>query len=206
MEYTAKKDFGTGIKGMNSFYSEEELKCLGFKRVGENVLISKKASIYSAEKMEIGSDVRIDDFCILSGKIILGCNVHIAAYIGLFGGEKGIYIEDYVGISSGSRIYAASDDYSGEVMTNPTVDDKYKRVIQEKVLIRKNVIIGSGCVILPGITVGEGAAVGSMSLINKNIEPWSMNKGIPCKKYKDRSKKLLELQAKYEKERRLNDE
>lgn len=39
---------------MNSFYSREELKKIGFKSYGENVLISKKASIYSPEKIEIG--------------------------------------------------------------------------------------------------------------------------------------------------------
>ena len=187
---------------MNSFYSEEELKYLGFKRVGENVLISKKASIYSAEKIEIGSDVRIDDFCILSGRIILGCNIHISAYSGLFGGNKGIYIGDYATVSSRNVIYAVSDDYSGETMTNPMIDDKYRNVEEAEVTIGDYVIIGSGCTVFPGVILGEGAAVGAMSLINRNLEPWSMNKGVPCKKYKDRSKKLLELQENYEKERR----
>ena len=34
---------------MNSFYSPEELKSLGLKEYGENVLISRKCSIYGAE-------------------------------------------------------------------------------------------------------------------------------------------------------------
>lgn len=187
---------------MNSFYNEEEIRQLGIKCVGKNVLISKKTSIYGAEEIEIGNNVRIDDFCILSGRIVIGNYVHIAAYTGLFGGQEGIYIEDYAGISSKSMVYASSDDYSGEVMTNPTIKDKYKKVIQEKVVVGKNAIIGSGCVILPGVVVGEGAAIGSMSLINKNIEPWTMNKGIPCKKYKDRSKRLLDLQKEFENERK----
>ena len=54
---------------MNSFYTENELKQIGFKRIGENVLISRKASIYQPELIEIGNNVRIDDFCILSGNI-----------------------------------------------------------------------------------------------------------------------------------------
>lgn len=189
---------------MNSFYSKEELKCLGLKRVGEKVLISNKASIYSAEKIEIGNNVRIDDFCILSGKIILGCNIHISAYTGLFGGDKGIYIGNYVTISSRNVIYAINDDYSGEAMTNPMVDDKYRNVQEAEVTIGDHAIIGSGCIVFPGVIIGEGAAAGAMGLINKSLEPWSMNKGTPCKKYRDRSKKLLELQVKYENERRLN--
>ena len=56
---------------MNNFYDAQELKEFGFAKVGINVLISRKASIYGAKNMSIGSNVRIDDFCILSGKITI---------------------------------------------------------------------------------------------------------------------------------------
>ena len=46
----------------NSFYTREELAELGLKSYGENVLISRKASFYAADKIELGSNVRIDDF------------------------------------------------------------------------------------------------------------------------------------------------
>lgn len=36
--------------------------------------------------MTIGSNVRIDDFCILSGRLEFGSYVHIAAYSALYGG------------------------------------------------------------------------------------------------------------------------
>ena len=36
---------------MNSFYSIDEIKKIGFKSIGNNVLISKKASFYNAETM-----------------------------------------------------------------------------------------------------------------------------------------------------------
>ena len=64
---------------MTSFYSEEELKSLGLKHYGKNVLISRKCSIYSAESISIGNHVRIDDFCILSGEITIGDYCHISA-------------------------------------------------------------------------------------------------------------------------------
>ena len=53
------------------FYTNIELQTLGFKAVGKNVFISNKASIYSPHLIEIGDNVRIDDFCILSGNINL---------------------------------------------------------------------------------------------------------------------------------------
>lgn len=187
--------------GRNSFYSKAELQKIGLKSYGKNVLISRKASIYSPEDIVIGNDVRIDDFCILSGKIELGSNVHIAAYASLFAGEAGIYCEDYVGISARTIVYATSDDYSGEYMTNPTIPDKYKNVQSEKVIFREHSLVGAGCIVLPGVILGEGSSVGAMSLINKDIEAWSMNVGIPTRKIRERSKRILELEKQYMQEK-----
>ena len=45
-----------------AIYTRDELQELGFSNVGENVKISKKASIYGASRISIGDNVRIDDF------------------------------------------------------------------------------------------------------------------------------------------------
>lgn len=183
---------------MNSFYTEVELKELGFRTIGKSVLISKKASIYGAENMSIGNNVRIDDFCILSGKISLGNNIHIAASVLLFGGKTGIELEDYTAISSRSAIYAESDDYSGEFMTSPVISDEFRHVISGKVKLCKYSLVGTGCTILPGVTIGEGTAVGAMCLIYNNLDEWSIYFGIPSRLLKRRrSKKLLELKKEF---------
>lgn len=179
---------------MNSFYSQDELKNLGLSKYGDNVLISKKASLYGVENIEIGNNVRVDDFCILSGKIKIGDNIHISAYSALYGGKTGILLEDFATVSSRCVVYAESDDYLGEVLTNSTIPSKYRNVIQGKVEFKKHSIIGSGCTVLPGVTLHEGAAVGCMSLVNRTLEEWSVYVGIPCKKIKDRSKNLLQLE------------
>ena len=181
---------------MNDFYSEEEIKKLPFKYVGEHIQLSKKISFYSSHLIEIGDNVRIDDFCILSGKITIGNNVHIAAYSALFGGEAGITISNYANISSRVSIYAVSDDFSGRAMTNPTIPNKFKKIINEPVFIGKHVVIGSGCTVLPGVTLEEGTALGAMSLCKSSTQSWKIYAGIPAKIIKDRSQDLL----KYEKE------
>lgn len=181
----------------NSFYSEDELKNIGFNKLGCNVLISKKASIYSPSKIEIGNNVRIDDFCILSGKIKIHNNVHIASGVYLFAGNVGIELHDFVGISSHCSIYAVSDDYSGNYLTNPTIDDKYKNLIEEKVVLKKHSIIGTSSVVLPGSIIEEGTAIGSMTLIKSRTEKWSIYVGVPGKKIKNRSKKLVNLEKEY---------
>ena len=73
-------------QGIRMFLSDEELRKIGFKSLGTNVLISNKVSIYGAEFISIGDNVRIDDFCILSGKITFGNNIHIGAGSVVIGG------------------------------------------------------------------------------------------------------------------------
>lgn len=180
-----------------SFYSDNEMAEIGFKSLGTNVQISRKASIYGAEKITIGNNVRVDDFCVLSGNIILGNYVHIAVYSALFGGKAGIEIHDFCGVSSRCVVYAESDDYSGEALTNPTVPEEYLKIIAGRVILKKHVIIGSGTTILPGIEIGEGSAVGSMSLVNKTLGAWGIYVGIPCQYKKERSRKLLKMEREF---------
>lgn len=179
---------------MNSFYSQDELISLGFKSIGKNVQLSKKVSVYGINNISIGNNVRIDDFCILSGNINIGSYIHIAAYSALYGGIVGITIDDFANISSRVCVYAISDDYSGETMTNPMIPDKYKNVKQDSVHIERHVIIGSGSTILPGVTLAEGTAIGAMSLVSRSTNSWTICGGIPIRIIRERSKELLELE------------
>ena len=61
---------------MRTFYESEELKNLGLKQYGENVLISRNVILYNPERLIIGNNVRIDDFTIIGGKVTIGNYVH----------------------------------------------------------------------------------------------------------------------------------
>lgn len=185
---------------MSSFYSDEELKKIGFKSVGKNVLLSRKTSIYNPSNVSIGDNVRIDDFCIISGNIVFHNYVHIAAGCYLFGGNHGIEFHDFTGLSSRSAIYAESDDYSGLALSNPTIPIKYRKISGGKVVFEKHALVGTGSTILPGVVLHEGASVGSMSLVTKSLDPWGIYIGIPCKRIKDRHMDIIELGKKVIKE------
>lgn len=189
---------------MTTFYSPEELKELGIKEFGENVLISRNAILYSPSTLTIGHDVRIDDFCILSGTIILHNYIHIAQFCGIYGGDSSVEMMDYTSLSSKCSIYAVSDDYSGESMTNPMIPLKYKPgTIDRKVTIGKYVAIGASSVVLPGVTLAEGSSFTAMCLCVRDSVEWTVNAGLPARKVKDRSKKLLELERKFLEEQYL---
>lgn len=175
---------------MDSFYSEKELQEIGFKSIGRNVKLSRKASIYSPGSISIGDNVRIDDFCILSGKLTLGSNIHISAYVALYG-AKGIVMEDYSGISPMSVVYSAMDDFSGDYLIGPIHPENTTNVTGGVVRISRFVQIGTNSVVFPNIKIGEGAIVGACSLVNKNLEEWSVYFGVPAKKQGERNQSLL---------------
>lgn len=174
----------------SSFYSEEELKEIGFKSYGSNLKISRFARFYSPQNISIGDNVRIDDFCILSGVISLGNNIHISAYVALYG-AKGIVLEDNTGISPKSVVYSAMDDFSGDFLIGPIHPDYTTNVTGGPVIIRRFVQIGCSSVVFPSLEIGEGAVVGACSLVLHDLEPWTVCYGIPATKHKERRKGLL---------------
>lgn len=167
---------------------------MGFAYLGNNVKISDKASIYNCESISIDDNSRIDDFCVVSGKITIGKNVHLAPYCLLAGGEKGIQMADFSGCAYHVQVFTQSDDYTGRTLTNPTISEKYKRETKKAVTIGKHVIIGTSSIIFPGVDLAEGCAVGAMTLVSKSTLPWGVYLGNPAKRIKERKKDLLQLE------------
>jgi len=176
----------------NSFLNDEEIIQLGLVSVGNNVKISRFAQFYGSN-ITIGNNVRIDDFCIISGRVTIGSYVHISAYTALFG-SKGIEIADYAGISPRCSIFSASDDFSGNFFIGPMINPEYTNVTGGLVKIGKYSQIGAGSIVFPSVLIEEGVAVGSMSLVNKNLSKWTIYVGIPVRRIKDRSKELLKYE------------
>ena len=180
-----------------AYLKDHELEQLGFKSVGDNVRVSDKACIYNPELIELGNNSRIDDFCVISGNVKVGRNVHITPQCLVAGGEPGIAIGDFVALAYGVKVFAQSDDYSGETMTNSTVPKEFKKEIFKSVCIGRHSIIGAGTIIMPGANIGEGNAVGANSLVINSTDDWSIYVGSPAKKLKDRKKDLLVLEKRY---------
>ena len=169
---------------MNSeFLSIDELKKLNFKKIGSGIKISRNVTIIGEENISLGSNVRIDDYTIISAKegyLNVGNNVHIGglSYLGCAGGLE---IEDEVNVSQGVKFYTKINDYGAYNGDN----DKF---FLEKIKIEKKVIIGSNSVILGSIIVGEGCTIGALSFVKKDLKKWSVYGGNPIKFIKIRKR------------------
>lgn len=154
-----------------------------FKKIGNNVTISPKASIYGAERIEIGDNVRIDDFCILSageGGIKIGSNIHIACYSSLIGSGP-IMLMDRTQISQRVTILSSTDDFTGAYLVGPCVPKHLTNVRHAEVILSEDTVVGAGSVILPGVIVGQNTAIGAMSLVKHDVPENVIYAGIPAK-------------------------
>lgn len=182
-----------------AYLTKAQIKEMGFHHIGENCLLSDKASYYNCDNITIGNNTRIDDFSVLSagvGGIDIGSYVHIAVFSSLIGAGK-IKVLDYGNISSRVSIYSSNDDYSGEYMTNPMVPEEFTNVTHADVIIGRHVIIGSGSVVLPGVNLGDGVAIGALSLVGKSCDAFEIYSGVPARKIKDRMRNLLDVEKEF---------
>lgn len=176
------------------FYTEDELTSAGFSRVGRNVKIHNRCSIYCPENISIGDNVRIDDFAVLiaTGPVSLGNFTHIPNFC-FIGANAGFEMQDFATLAPGVHIYTSSDDYSGEALTNAVVPKQFTGGTRSSVVLERHVIIGASSVVLPGVTIGEGSSVGALSLVKTDLEPWGIYCGCPVRRLRGRSKGLLAL-------------
>jgi len=178
--------------------TRQAIETIGFASVGDNVLIDDAARFYGAQRITIGSNVRVDAYCVLSagpGGIVIGNHVHLAVYVSLIGAGR-IEIKDFGNISGRVSIYSSTDDFHGQGLTGPTVPPKLRNVLNAPVTIGRHVVIGTGSVILPGVEIGDGASVGALSLIKRNVQPFMIVAGPKARVIGERTKDFLKLEAK----------
>ena len=193
-----------------AYLSQEELESIGFKSVGSHVFISDKATFYNPTKINIGSYVRIDDYCLISAGdegIDIGNYVHISCYATLIGRGK-ITLNDFVAISIKATVISSTSDFSGEYLPSlnefKNLNEYYEGmsdVISQPVVFETHSGMGAHSVVLPGVTVGIGSAIGAMSVVYEDLNPWGIFLGNPVRFIRKRSDNLYKKIEKLKRER-----
>ena len=174
-----------------------------FRDLGERCIFGDKLRILGEKNISIGSFTWIDHNVQLNasfGELKIGDRVHIAPYSILSAGG-GIYIDDFVGISSFAHIYSHSEiPLRGKKMSGPMVEESQKGF--KSAPVRLEVFFGSKLYCLARRYNWTGAVVGANSVVTKSVEPWTIVNGNPAKKVGRRLAynfflKLLELYSIY---------
>lgn len=103
----------------------------------------------------------------------IGDNCHIGKNC-FFDLREKIIIKDNVVISMQCTFITHIDITQSEL-------SKLYPSASKKIIINKNCYLGARSTILMGIELGESSLIASCSLINKNVEPYTIVAGIPAK-------------------------
>jgi acetyltransferase-like isoleucine patch superfamily enzyme len=170
---------------------EFDLKRL--KRCGQDVKIGPSVVIRYPELVSIGDHVAIDDFTYITTSAEIGSYVHIGPHCSIMGGKEGqCFFEDFSGLAAGCRLVCVTGDFFGSGLLHPFVPPDYRGVLHgAPITLKKFAIVGTGSILHPGVTLGEGAAVGSASLVLKSLDPWGIYFGVPARFHKPREKRRV---------------
>lgn len=92
-----------------------------------------------------------------------------------------MYLGDYAVLADGARILTGTDSYHGGYRMSTVLPDEQRNPKISFVRIEKDAFVGTNAIVHPGVTIGEGAIIGSNSLVLKSIEPWTINVGSPTR-------------------------
>jgi acetyltransferase-like isoleucine patch superfamily enzyme len=184
------------------FYTKKELIDIGFKTVGEDTRISKKAVFYGITNSSIGDCVRIDDFSTLKGNINLGSHIHISSFCSISGTGGSIKLGDFSGMSTHCSLFTAIEDFINPTLTSPSIDPEFSTSICGNITMKEASKLGSGCILLPKVTIGFGASVSANTIVSNNVKEGAVigpkSRHFKTYGYRDIDK-IRELMNKYQK-------
>lgn len=128
----------------------------------------------------IGEDAHINEYVIIRSpisKFILGRHSHIGPFSVIITHIYGVTIGDYVMIAPHCVIVEGSHEFRKLGKPMLLAGDFSKGPI----IIEDDVWIGASCTILQNVRIGKGSIIGANSLVNKNVDPYSIMAGVPAK-------------------------
>jgi acetyltransferase-like isoleucine patch superfamily enzyme len=157
-----------------------------------NIILKKKCKIHRYSQLDASNN----------GKITLGNNVTLNQYVLLQANGNGYInindnteINNFTIINSGGKIEIGTNVLIGPrvniIAYSHNFGDKNKSIKSQgcnidDIIIEDDVWIGANCTILAGVKISKGAIIGANSLVNKDIDSYSINVGTPSKKIRMR--------------------
>jgi galactoside O-acetyltransferase len=143
--------------------------------------VVQRTAVFHGHSCTIGQNSRVDDYVLSTvSDVVIGRYVHIGSGVALHGGER-VEIEDFVSVSSGSRIFTSSDTIEGGLI-GPQIPAQYRAPVHSgPVVVKRFACVFAQSLVLPGVTIGEGAVVAAHSVVKRDLEPWTVYGGSPLR-------------------------
>jgi galactoside O-acetyltransferase len=178
----------------NLFFQRSQLK-----RCGENVIIGTTVRIRYPELVELGDNIIIDDFTYVSTSLVMDGDAHVSAGCKLIGGRGAtVRMGRFSTLAPNVVLAAGSDDYMAGIAT-PMVPAAFKGDVEiGSITLGRHCIIGANSTVLPNVQFADGACLGAHSLAKRDLAPWTLYAGVPCRRLRDRDReRILELERQY---------
>jgi galactoside O-acetyltransferase len=148
--------------------------------IGDNSWIDNDVIILASPANRLGRTFhrKFEVEGVREGEVHIGENCHIAPFV-VLQGHGGLLIGANCTVASGAKIYSLSHHYRNladrddltPYMFSSMVAPRLQSLISAPVMVGPNAAIGLNVVVLPGSFIGEGAWVGSSSVISGSVDP-----------------------------------
>ena len=191
------------LPGALGLYLRSKLYPSILGNVGKNVVFGQGLTLRHPHKIHIGSNVIIDDNCVLDAKgedntgITIGDQVFVGRNTILYCKNGDIEIQSKVNVGANCEIYSKKRLVIGKgtmiaaynyIMNGGRY--KYQSDIplaeqssysNSPTLIGENCWLGAKAVILDGVSIGDDAVIGAGSIVTKDIPKQAIAMGVPAK-------------------------
>jgi acetyltransferase-like isoleucine patch superfamily enzyme len=159
-----------------------------FFSCGIDVRVDDWVRITRPELIEVGNHVAIDFGFYCSVRMKIADYVHISPHVSVVGGADGLLeIDNFITISSGSRLICNGESFSGAGLVGPFIPKQYRDTLKcAPIRLERFSGIASNAVVFAGCVVAEGSVVGAGSVLTTSTEPWTIYTGVPARPLKKR--------------------
>lgn len=145
---------------------------------GKNALIrgSARMDVFPYKKFSLGKNSTIESFCVVNngaGDVVIGDDARVGIGTVIIGPVK-----MGNGSGTGQHVFISGFNHGYK---DGNKNSKHQPLDLRPVVIEDEAHIGANSVVLPGITIGQRSQIGAGSVVTKNIPPYSIAVGNPCK-------------------------
>ncbi len=161
-----------GRLGSANFYCGHAPRLLGVRhmRVGRNFHAGDHVWLHAIQTSSAAPLLRIGDDVTFSENVHVGCVSRVEIGSGCLFGSRVLVIDH------------AHGAYRGDAQSDPAVPPSLRPLVSNgAIVIGQNVWLGDDVAVLPGAVIGDGAVIGTHSVVTGTIAAGTMALGAPAR-------------------------